>query len=216
MNRESGKYWKIGTVGKPIINIEVKIAEDGEILVKGENVMLGYYKDEAQTADNITDGFFHTGDIGELDSEGFLKITDRKKEIFKTSGGKYVSPQLIENQLKLSRFIENAMVVGEGEKMPAAIIQLNFPFVKEWARRHKVAIGSTNEDIAKSEIVHNRIAQEVAKVNSHLGKWEQVKLFDFTPDEWTIDGGHLTPTLKLKRRIIKQKYIDIYNKFYNK
>ena len=108
------------------------------------------------------------------------------------------------------------MVVGEGEKMPAAIIQLNFPFVKEWARRHKVAIGSTNEEIAKSEIVHNRIAQEVAKVNSHLGKWEQVKLFDFTPDEWSIDGGHLTPTLELKRRIIKPKYIDIYNKFYNK
>ena len=216
VNRESGRFWKIGTVGKPIVNIEVKIAEDGEILVKGENVMLGYYKDPEQTAQNITDGFFHTGDIGELDADGFLKITDRKKEIFKTSGGKYVSPQLIENQLKLSRFIENVMVVGEGEKMPAAIIQLNFPFVKEWARRHKVQLGKTNEEIIQNQAVHDRIAKEVEKVNSHLGKWEQVKLFDFTPDEWTIDGGHLTPTLKLKRRVIKEKYIDIYNKFYNK
>lgn len=216
VNREAGRYWKIGTVGKPVNNVEVKIAEDGEILVKGENVMLGYYKDEEQTAQNMTDGFFHTGDIGELDTEGFLKITDRKKEIFKTSGGKYVSPQLIENQLKLSRFIENAMVVGEGEKMPAAIIQLNFPFIKEWARRHNIQLGATNEEIIKNEAVHKRVAQEVDKVNSHLGKWEQVKLFDFTPDEWTIDAGHLTPTLKLKRRIIKEKYIDIYNKFYDK
>ena len=216
VNRESGRYWKIGTVGKPVNNVEVKIAEDGEILVKGENVMLGYYKNAEQTAENITEGFFHTGDIGELDAEGFLKITDRKKEIFKTSGGKYVSPQLIENQLKLSRFIENAMVVGEGEKMPAAIIQLNFPFVREWARRHNLKIGNTNAEIAKSEEVHNRVAQEVERVNRHLGKWEQVKLFDFTPDEWTIDEGLLTPTLKLKRRVIKEKYIDIYNKFYDK
>ena len=216
VNRESGRYWKIGTVGKPVNNVEVKIAEDGEILVKGENVMLGYYKSAEQTAENITDGFFHTGDIGELDAEGFLKITDRKKEIFKTSGGKYVSPQLIENQLKLSRFIENAMVVGEGEKMPAAIIQLNFPFVREWARRHNLKIGNTNAEIAKNEEVHNRVAQEVERVNRHLGKWEQVKLFDFTPDEWTIDEGLLTPTLKLKRRVIKEKYIDIYNKFYDK
>ncbi|WP_423901595.1 AMP-dependent synthetase/ligase [Capnocytophaga leadbetteri] len=216
VNRESGRYWKIGTVGKPVNNVEVKIAEDGEILVKGENVMLGYYKNAEQTAENITEGFFHTGDIGELDAEGFLKITDRKKEIFKTSGGKYVSPQLIENQLKLSRFIENAMVVGEGEKMPAAIIQLNFPFVREWARRHNLKIGNTNAEIAKNEEVHNRVAQEVERVNRHLGKWEQVKLFDFTPDEWTIDEGLLTPTLKLKRRVIKEKYIDIYNKFYDK
>ena len=216
VNRESGRYWKIGTVGKPVNNVEVKIAEDGEILVKGENVMLGYYKNAEQTAENITDGFFHTGDIGELDADGFLKITDRKKEIFKTSGGKYVSPQLIENQLKLSRFIENAMVVGEGEKMPAAIIQLNFPFVREWARRHNLKIGNTNAEIAKNEEVHNRVAQEVERVNRHLGKWEQVKLFDFTSDEWTIDEGLLTPTLKLKRRVIKEKYIDIYNKFYDK
>jgi long-chain-fatty-acid--coA ligase homolog len=216
VNRESGRYWKIGTVGKPVNNVLVKIADDGEILVKGENVMLGYYKDAEKTAESLSDGFFHTGDIGELDAEGFLKITDRKKEIFKTSGGKYVSPQLIENQLKHSRFIENAMVVGEGEKMPAAILQLNFPFVKEWARRHKIQVGNTNEEIIKNETVRSRIAEEVEKVNSHLGKWEQVKLFDFTPDEWSIDAGHLTPTLKLKRRIIKEKYIDIYNKFYNK
>jgi len=215
VNRRAGRLWRIGTVGKPIDNVDVKIAEDGEILCKGENVMLGYYKAPELTAEAITDGYFHTGDIGELDDEGFLKITDRKKEMFKTSGGKYVSPQLIENQLKLSRFIEQVMVVGEGEKMPAAIIQLNFPFVKEWARRHRIKIGKTNEEIIANGEVFERVKEEVERVNKGLGQWEKIKLFAFTPDEWSIDAGHLTPTLKLKRRVIKEKYIDIYNSFYS-
>jgi len=215
VNRRAGRLWRIGTVGKPIDNVDVKIAEDGEILCKGENVMLGYYKAPELTAEAITDGYFHTGDIGELDDEGFLKITDRKKEMFKTSGGKYVSPQLIENQLKLSRFIEQVMVVGEGEKMPAAIIQLNFPFVKEWARRHRIKIGKTNEEIIANGKVFERVKEEVERVNKGLGQWEKIKLFAFTLDEWSIDAGHLTPTLKLKRRVIKEKYIDIYNSFYS-
>ncbi|GJQ06106.1 AMP-dependent synthetase [Capnocytophaga cynodegmi] len=215
VNRKSGKYWKIGTVGRPINNIEVKIAEDGEILCKGANVMLGYYKDPELTKDSITEGFFHTGDIGELDSDGFLKITDRKKEIFKTSGGKYIAPQTIENLLKQSRFIEQAMVVGEGEKMPAAIIQLNFSFVKEWAKRRNINLGESNEEVIKNPELFKRIEKEVEKVNNNLGKWEKIKLFAFTPDEWSIDTGELTPTLKLKRRNIKEKYIHIYNSFYN-
>ena len=216
VNRESGKYWKIGTVGKPINNVEVKIAEDGEILCKGTNVMLGYYKDPDLTASVMSGDFFHTGDTGIIDSEGFLKITDRKKEIFKTSGGKYIAPQVIENLLKQSRFIEQAMVVGDGEKMPAAIIQLNFSFVREWARRRNINIGETNEEIIKNKELFSRIGEEVEHVNKNLGQWEKIKLFDFTPDEWSIDAGHLTPTLKLKRRVIKEKYIDIYNNFYRK
>ena len=209
--------WKIGTIGKPIDHIEVKIAEDGEILCKGSNIMLGYYKNEEQTHNAIDeDGFFHTGDIGFLDEEGFLTITDRKKEMFKTSGGKYIAPQYIENKLKQSRFIEQAMVVGEGEKMPAAFLQVNFAFVRECLKRHGDKQTLSNEALVKDERVRERITQEVERINKKLGKWEQIKAFDLTPDEWSIDGGHLTPTLKLKRRIILEKYKDMYNTFYNK
>ncbi len=214
VNRKSGKYLKIGTVGKPINNVEVKIAEDGEILCKGDNVMLGYFKDPQMTAQAIVDGYFHTGDIGELDKEGFLKITDRKKEIFKTSGGKYITPQRIESLLKQSRFIEQAMVVGEGEKMPAAIIQLNFPFVKEWAKRRGINLESSNEQIIANKKLFDRIRKEVERANENLGQWEKIKVFGLTPDEWSIDAGHLTPTLKLKRRIIKEKYSELYKSFY--
>lgn len=217
VNCKKGYLWKVGTIGKPIDNIEVKIAEDGEILCKGANVMLGYYKNEEQTHAAIDqDGFFHTGDIGILDEEGFLTITDRKKEMFKTSGGKYIAPQYIENKLKQSRFIEQAMVVGEGEKMPAAFIQPNFAFVREWLKRHGVSETLSNEALAKDKRVYERIEQEIERINKRLGKWEQVKVFALTPDEWSIDAGHLTPTLKLKRRIILEKYKDMYNTFYNK
>lgn len=215
VNRKSGRFWKIGTVGKPINNVEVKIADDGEILCKGENIMLGYYKDPELTAASITDGFFHTGDIGELDNEGFLRITDRKKEIFKTSGGKYIAPQVIENLLKQSRFIEQAMVVGEGEKMPAAIIQINFAFAREWTRRKGIKLAEGNDALIKNKELYERIEEEVENVNENLGKWEKIKLFALVPDEWSIGAGHLTPTLKLKRRVIKERYIDIYNSFYS-
>ncbi|MDO5608422.1 MAG: long-chain fatty acid--CoA ligase [Capnocytophaga sp.] len=214
VNRVSGGYWKIGTVGKPIVNLDVKIAEDGEILCKGPNVMMGYYKNPELTAEVMTDGYFHTGDIGELDADNFLKITDRKKEIFKTSGGKYVAPQMIENLLKQSRFIEQAMVIGEGEKMPGAFVQINFEFVKEWAKRHKIKLGKTKEEVVKDDKVIARIGEEIEEVNKNLGKWEQIKVFELTPEEWSIDAGHLTPTLKLKRRVIIQKYKDCYERFY--
>jgi long-chain acyl-CoA synthetase len=214
VNDQRNKGFKIGTVGKVIRNVEVKIAEDGEILCKGPNVMLGYYKDQEKTDEALKDGYFHTGDIGEIDKESFLKITDRKKEMFKTSGGKYIAPQLIENAMKQSRFIEQIMVIGEGEKMPAAFIQPNFEFVKEWAKLHKVTLGSSNEEIVKNEQVVKRIDNEIEEINKKFGHWEQIKRFELTPDVWSIDGGQLTPTLKLKRKIIKEIYKDLYAKIY--
>lgn len=160
------------------------------------------------------DGFFHTGDIGEVDSEGFLRITDRKKEIFKTSGGKYVAPQILENTMKQSRFIEQIMVIGEGEKMPAALIQPNFEFVKEWGERKGIELGDTPKEIASNEKLIARIEEEVIYYNKKFGNWEKVKRFELTGEVWTIEEGHLTPTLKLKRRNIKDRFLDSYNRIY--
>ena len=216
VNAEAGKGFKIGTVGRVIKNVEVKIAEDGEILCKGPNVMVGYFKDEEKTKEALKDGYFHTGDIGEIDSEGFLRITDRKKEMFKTSGGKYVAPQLLENQFKQSRFIEQIMVVGDGEKMPGALVQPNFEFIKEWAKRHDLNVGESTAQIASNQEVIDRIGKEIAIHNEKFGKWEQVKRFELTPDLWSIDEGHLTPTMKMKRKVIKEKYLTLYNKIYDK
>ncbi|PWL39207.1 long-chain fatty acid--CoA ligase [Flagellimonas aquimarina] len=209
--RENG--FRIGTVGIPIDRTEVKIAEDGEICIKGPQVMMGYYKDSEKTAEVIIDGYFHTGDIGEVDADGFLKITDRKKEMFKTSGGKYVAPQLLENRFKQSRFIEQIMVVGEGEKMPAALIQPNFEFLFEWAERHKITFGE-NSDIILNERIISRIQEEVDLANEEFAKWEKIKQFRLTPDVWSVDDGHLTPTMKLRRKIVKEKYLDLYNNIY--
>jgi long-chain acyl-CoA synthetase len=205
--------FRIGTVGKLLEHTEVKIAPDGEICVKGPQVMLGYYKDAEKTAEVMIDGYFHTGDIGEIDVDGFLKITDRKKEMFKTSGGKYVAPQLLENRLKQSRFIEQVMVVGESEKMPAAIIQPDFEFLRNWAKRHQIAPGSNEELVANKKIIA-RITEEIEEANENFAKWEKVKAFRLTPDLWSINEGHLTPTLKLKRKVVKEKYIKLYNEIY--
>ncbi|MFK7050373.1 long-chain fatty acid--CoA ligase [Flavobacterium columnare] len=206
--------FRIGTVGKPIKNIEVKIGEDGEILFKGPNLMMGYYKDQAQTEDVIKNGYFHTGDIGEFDKDGFLRITDRKKEMFKTSGGKYVAPQILENTFKQSRFIEQIMVIGEGQKMPAAIIQPAFEFIREWAHIHHINIGSTNEELVQNPEVIKRIYQEINHLNVKFGNWEQVKKIELTPNVWSIDGGELTPTLKLKRKVVLEKYKDLCARIY--
>ena len=213
VNDQRNGGFQIGTVGKVIDNVEVKIAEDGEILVKGPNVMQGYFKDPEKTAEVMTDNYFHTGDIGEICHDGFLKITDRKKEMFKTSGGKYVAPALIENRFKQSRFIEQIMVIGEGEKMPTALIQLNFEFVEEWAKRHNIKFNST-ENMITNEVLHERIQEEIDEANTYFGKWEQIKKFEITPDVWTIDGGHLTPTMKMKRKVIKEIYKDLIEKIY--
>jgi long-chain acyl-CoA synthetase len=206
--------FQVGTVGRIIDNVEVKIAEDGEILVKGPNVMKGYYKDPKKTAEVMTGDYFHTGDIGEICDDGFLKITDRKKEMFKTSGGKYIAPALIENQLKQSHFIEQVMVIGEGEKMPAALIQPDFVFISHWIERKGKDIKTDNESIATSQIVKDRIQKEVNKANTKFGNWEQVKKFELTQDIWTIDAGHLTPTMKIKRKIIKEKYKNLIETIY--
>ncbi|MFN8274072.1 MAG: long-chain fatty acid--CoA ligase [Flavobacteriaceae bacterium] len=214
VNCERNGGFKIGSVGVPINNVEVKIAEDGEILCKGPNVMMGYYKDPKKTAEAIQNGYFHTGDIGEIDAQGFLRITDRKKEMFKTSGGKYIAPQLIENAMKQSRFIEQIMVIGEGEKMPAAFIQPNFEFIKEWAKIHHIELGNTNQEIISNPKVLARIGEEVETLNEKFGNWEKIKRFELTPDVWSIDGGHLTPTLKLKRKVVMEKYKSLYQQIY--
>lgn len=215
VNDQRNGGFRIGSVGKVIEGVEVKIAEDGEILCKGPNVMLGYYKDAEKTNEAIQNGYFHTGDIGEFDSDGFLKITDRKKEMFKTSGGKYVAPQLLENAMKQSRFIEQVMVIGEGERMPAALIQPNFDFVRDWAKRHNITGIDTHEDLVRNQKVIERFQEEVDTQNEKFGNWEKIKKFELTADIWSIDGGHLTPTMKLKRKIIKEIYMDLYNKIYN-
>ncbi len=218
VNDQRDHGFKIGTVGKVLDNVEVKIADDGEILAKGPNIMKGYYKDEEKTREVINaEGYFHTGDIGELDKDGFLKITDRKKEMFKTSGGKYVAPQLLENTMKQSRFIEQIMVVGDGEKMPTALIQPNFEFITDWARRKNIDLGKgTEKDIANNKLVKERIQEEVDFYNQKFGKWERVKAIELTPETWTIDEGHLTPTMKLKRRIIRERYKDLYERLYGR
>jgi len=213
VNDTRNNGFKIGTVGKVIDNVEVKIAEDGEILCKGPNVMMGYYKDEEKTAEAIKDGYFHTGDIGVIDEEGFLKITDRKKEMFKTSGGKYIAPQLIENAMKQSRFIGEIMVIGDGEKMPAAFIQPDFDFVKAWANKKGIKVGS-NEELVENEDVKKRFQEEIDGINSKFGHWEQIKRFELTPDVWSIESGHLTPTMKLKRKNVKEIYQKLYDKIY--
>jgi long-chain acyl-CoA synthetase len=206
--------FRIGTVGRIIDNVHVHFAEDGEILCKGPNVMLGYFKDETLTQEVLKNGYFHTGDIGELDADGFLRITDRKKEMFKTSGGKYIAPQLLENAMKQSRFIEQIMVIGEGEKMPAAFIQPNFAFVREWGKLHQHPLPDSNEDLVNEPKVMERIREEIQHINQKFGSWEQIKQFELTPDVWSVEGGQLTPTLKLKRKIILAKYIDRYRRIY--
>ncbi|MEN8815365.1 MAG: AMP-dependent synthetase/ligase [Nonlabens sp.] len=206
--------FRIGTVGKMLSHTDVQIAEDGEIIINGPQRMMGYFKDEEKTKEAIDEnGYFHTGDIGEIDAEGFLKITDRKKEMFKTSGGKYIAPQVIENMMKQSRFIEQIMVIGEGEKMPAAFIQPNFEFLTDWAKRKEIKFTDW-DDLCSNEIVISRFQREIEEHNKKFGKWERVKTFELTPEEWTIDAEHLTPTLKLKRRNIKTRYENLYHKIY--
>ena len=202
---------KIGTVGKPLKGIEIKIADDGEILMKGHCVMQGYYKRDDLTSETIKNGYLHSGDIGEIDSEGFLKITDRKKEIFKTSGGKYIAPTVLESELKKSRFIDQVMVVGEAQKMPAALLQINFEYAKAWGKRNGLKIENFQENID----LRQRIQKEIDVCNKNFGNWEQIKEFQITNEEWTATSGHLTPTLKMKRKVILEKHKNLYNKIYN-
>jgi len=208
--------FRIGSVGKALPDTEVKIAEDGEILIKGPQVMQGYYKDPEQTAEVLKNGYFHTGDIGEIDSDGFLKITDRKKSMFKTSGGKYVAPQLIENAMKQSSFIEQILVVGDGEKMPAALIQPNWDWIQQWSAIKGHDISKDTAVASQDQKLIDRIQEEINFHNEGFGSWEKVKTFQLTPDLWSIEAGHLTPTMKSKRKVIKQMYKDLYEKLYGR
>ena len=206
VNDFKNKGFKIGTTGRPLDGQEVRIAADGEICVKGPNVMLGYYK-RPDLTDEVIDkeGFFHTGDIGELVDGEYLKITDRKKEIFKTSGGKYVAPQMLENKFKESRFIEICMVVGENQKFPAVLVSPSYDNLKEYARRKNISYNK-HEELVKNEQVLDVIQRDIDKFNANFGKWEQVKKVVVLPDVWSVDTGEVTPTLKLKRKFILEKY----------
>ncbi len=198
--------FKIGCVGSLLDCVEVKIAEDGEICCKGDSVMIGYYNNPTATAEAIDkDGWFHTGDIGEMVDGKYLKITDRKKEIFKTSGGKYVAPQLVENKLKESAFIEQCMVVGEGQKFPSAIVIPEFAALQFWARQQNIH-WSSNEDLINDPQVIAKMEEEVKSTMKTVAQYEQVKKFVMIPRLFTIQDGELTPTLKLKRKVIYQKF----------
>ena len=206
---------KFGYVGKIIEGIDVKIAKDGEILCKGPNVMKGYFKDSKLTAKTIKNGFLYTGDIGEIDKDGFLKITDRKKQLFKTSGGKYIAPQVIENKMKRSPFIEQIMVIGEGEKMPSALIQPDFLYVKNWLLKNNFQFSDDLNKICVNDELLIKINLEINKINEEFGDWERIKKFELTPEIWSIENGLLTPTMKLKRKIIMEKFIHLKKKIYS-
>ena len=203
-----------GSVGTVINNIEVKIADDGEILMRGPSLMQGYYKSPEQTAEAIdTEGWFHTGDIGKFEKGKFLVITDRKKEMFKLSSGKYIAPQVIENKLKESFFIEQVMVVGENEKFASAIVSPNFSFLHDWCSRHKIHFENNQELIQKPE-VNKRYQREINEINSQTGQHEQIKRFRLVPDSWSPQTGELSPTLKLRRRVVYEKYSEILESIY--
>ena len=206
--------FRIGSVGKVIDDVTVKIAEDGEILCKGPNIMMGYYKEIEKTKEVMTGDFFHTGDIGVIDNDGFLKITDRKKEMFKTSGGKYIAPQVIENQMKQSLFIEQIMVIGEGQKMPAALIQPNFDYIKNWFSQNGIAAEDDLVSICKNQSLLDEIQKEIDDHNQRFGKWEQIKKFELTPEMWSVENEFLTPTMKVKRNTLKTHYKDLITKIY--
>lgn len=205
---------KIGYVGKIVKDVEVKIAEDGEILVKGPNVMQGYYKEPDMTAEVIKNGWFHTGDIGILEGR-YLKITDRKKEMFKTSGGKYIAPQAMENKFKESPLIEQLIVVGADRNYPAALIVPSFDGLREYCKRKEIPY-TTDFEMIQNEQVQEKYLSEVEEFNQLFGKWEQLKRFELLDTPWGIETGELTPTMKLKRKVIMEKYADRVEAMYRK
>jgi len=205
---------KFTTVGKAIKDVEIKIAEDGEILCKGPNVMKGYYN-RPDLSDEVIDkdGYFHTGDIGELLEGKYLRITDRKKEIFKTAGGKYIAPQVLENKFKESPYIEQMIVIGENERFPAALILPNFPAISAWCSRSQIAF-TNNAEMIRDQRIIDKIQSVIDNFNKDFGNWEQIKKFELLTDDWSIDGGELTPKLSLRRKVILQKYKDQVERIY--
>ena len=213
VNELDNKGMMFGTTGRPIADVHVKIAEDGEILVKGPNVMMGYYKRPDLTDEILKDGWFHTGDIGELVDGEYLKITDRKKEIFKTSGGKYIAPQIMENKFKESRFIEQVIVIGEYRKHPSALVVPSFEFLEEWCGRKGIDCTDRTSMLSNEKVIA-RFQREINHYNEPFGKWEQIKKFELLPEEFTVENGMVTPTLKLKRKIIHAQYEELIENIY--
>ena len=218
VNRFDEKQRMIGTVGPLIDGVQVKMAEDGEILCKGPNVMMGYYKRPDLTAQEITDGWYHTGDIGMLvegknSPDKFLKITDRKKELFKTSGGKYVAPLPIENKLKESPFIEQVMLIGAEKKFVGALIVPSFPNLNDWARKNNVD-GYNKEELIQNPKVVEMFRELVETFNKFFNHVEQVKKFELLAHEWSVETGEMTPKLSLKRKVIMEKYRDAIERIY--
>jgi long-chain acyl-CoA synthetase len=202
-------------VGPPIPGVEVRIGPDGEILCKGPNVMLGYYNEPGLTRQIIDEeGWLHTGDIGTLVEDRYLKITDRKKEMFKLSSGKYIAPQVIENKLKESAFIEQVMVVGENQKFASAIISPDFTYLHQWAVLHHIDF-KDNRELIRHQHILTSYQQEVSMINQQLGLTEQIKRFRLVHDEWTPDTGELSPTLKLKRKYLTAKYADLLSEIFS-
>ena len=207
---------RIGTVGLAVKYVEIKLADDGEILVKGPNVMQGYYKNKEETDKTIINGWLHTGDIGIWEDEVFLKIIDRKKEMFKISGGKYVIPQPIEKKLLESNYIEQAMVIGDGQKFASAFIVPNYAHLQDWSKTEAPELKGMPKDkfLTEAKIVR-KINKEVQIANQHFGNWEQIKKPIILPDEFTIENGELTPTLKMKRKVILEKYKKEFEELYH-
>ncbi|MCS6873675.1 MAG: long-chain fatty acid--CoA ligase [Pyrinomonadaceae bacterium] len=205
---------RIGTVGKPIRNVKVRIADDGEIEVLGPNVMIGYYNKPEATKEAFTeDGWFKTGDIGEIDSDGFLKITDRKKELFKTSGGKYIAPAPIEQRIKGSMYVNQVVLVGNERKFPAALIVPNFDALRSYAKEHGIK-AKTNQELCNNSQIVSFMKSEVDTLTSDLSQYEKVKKIALLENEFTVEGGELTPTLKIKRRVIEEKYKEVIDEIY--
>lgn len=214
VSRKGPKQRKAGTVGPPLPGVEVKISDGGEICCRGHNVMLGYYKDPERTKEVIDEeGWFHTGDMGLITPEGLVQITGRLKSIFKTSFGKYINPQKIEEKCCESPFIDNMVVYGENQKFAAALIVPDFEFMKGWAKRHRVEFIS-KEELVNNKVVQKRFRKEIQRYNQHFGDWEQVKKFELLPDEWSQATGILTPTLKVKRKRVDAKYAENIKKLF--
>ena len=214
VNRFEVSGRKFGTVGPLIDGVEVKIAEDGEILTKGPNIMMGYYKSPQQTDEVIIDGWFHTGDIGMMVDNRFLKITDRKKEMFKTSGGKYVAPLPIENKLKESPYVEQVMVIGAEQKFVGALIVPSFSNLKEWARQNGVDANSPESLIRNSKVI-SFYRELVESFNKYFNHVEQIKKFELLPAEWSVDTGEMTPKMSIKRKVVMEKFRDAIGRIYS-
>jgi long-chain acyl-CoA synthetase len=217
INRTEKERCKLGSVGTVIKGVELKIAEDGEILCKGDCVMLGYYKDEALTGKVIDqDGWFHTGDVGHLEEGKFLMVTDRKKEIFKLSNGKFVAPQPIENRIKESSFIDQAMVVGEHEKFASALLVPDFNYLKEWCSNNDIKNGKEREELLTIPELITVMNQEIERINQGLMDWERILRFRMVSDDWSPATGELSASLKLKRKVVADRYSKLLESIYGK